>query len=886
MAAHAEQRRLEEARAQGVVPWRRWGPYLSERQWGTVREDYSPDGSAWEYFPHDHARSRAYHWGEDGLAGISDEGQRLCLAVALWNGRDPFLKERLFGLTASEGNHGEDVKEYYFYLDATPTHAYMKYLYKYPQRAFPYADLVGENRRRGPGEPEYELLDTGVFDDDRYFDVTVEYAKVSPGDVLVQIRADNRGPDTAPLHVLPTLWFRNRWAWGAAVPRPSLRRADAPPGQRAVAAFDAETGEHVLWCEGEAALLFTENETNTRRLSGAPNPTPYVKDGINDAVVLGRADAVNPEQAGTKAAAHYVLQVAGGGAATLRLRLRDAEAPAPADARLFGPAFEAILAERRAEADDFYDTVLPASLGPDARSVARQALGGLLWSKQFYNFELPAWLTEHARGGAGRRRGPRWQWFHLRCHDIVSVPDRWEYPWCSAWDVAFHAVALALTDVDFAKQQITLVLNERYQHPSGQLPASERSFDEVTPPVHAWAALWVYQHEKAVRGRGDLDFLARVFRKLLLHFTWWVNRKDPGGGPEPIAGPNPQTDGIAWTAFFSQSMLQMAIELASEMPSYEDLIPKFVEHFLLIAAAMDYVGERQDEMWDETDGFFYDVVRLPDGRAERLRIRSLVGLLPLCATVVIPREAVERFPDAVQRLREFVAEDPTLTRTIAPPGRPGVHGRRLLALLDENRLRRVLARMLDEAEFLGAYGIRSLSRHHRDHPYVVTVDASTLRVQYEPAESAAGPYAGNTNWRGPIWFPLNVLIIRALIQLYAYYGDGLTVECPTGSGKQRTLFEVAREITDRLARIFLRDEAGRRPVHGTAEKFQTDPHWRDHVLFYEYFHPDDGRGFGASHHTGWTALIAPLLAAFAGLGPGEVLDRDTSALAPSPDGRH
>ena len=882
MARHAEQRRLEEARAHSIVPWRRWGPYLSERQWGTVREDYSPDGTAWEYFPHDHARSRAYHWGEDGLAGLCDESQRLCLALALWNGRDPFLKERLFGLTASEGNHGEDVKEYYFYLDSTPTHSYMKYLYKYPQRDFPYADLVAENARRRRDEPEYELLDTGAFAGDRYFDVVVEYAKVTPGDILMQIRVDNRGPEAAPLHVLPTLWFHNRWAQDAAAPRPSLARAETPAGVVAVTAFDPERGEHTLWCEGAPALLFTENETNTLRLFGAPNPTPYVKDGINDAVVHGRADAVNPAGAGTKVAAHYALEIPARGSAILRARLRDGDAPA-LDGRPFGAGFEAALAERRADADDFYDVVLPGVLGPDARRVARQALAGLLWSKQFYRFELPAWLTDHARGRPGWP-ARNWRWYHLRCHDIVAVADKWEYPWCSSWDLAFHAVALAMVDPDFAKQQLLLILHERYQHPNGQLPGSERSFDEVTPPVHAWAALWVYQHEKAARGVGDLEFLAKVFRKLLLHFTWWLNRQDPECAPA-VDGPVAHADGVAWTAFFSQSMLQMALELASEMPSYEDLIPKFVQHFLLIASSMDLVDEREEEMWDEADGFFYDVVRLPEGRAERLRVRSLAGLLPLCATVVIPEEAVARFPDAAQRVREFVGRDPAITRNIASPGRPGVAGRRVLAILDENRLRRVLARMLDEDEFLGPHGIRSLSRHHLDHPYVVDGAGGDLRVDYEPAEAVGGPRGANANWRGPIWFPLNVLLVRGLVQLYAYHGDELTVECPTGSGKRMTLFEVAREITDRLTRIFLQDAAGRRPVYAADSRFQTDPHWRDLLLFYEYFHGDDGRGFGASHQTGWTGLIAPLVAVFAGLQPDAVLDHGTRVLVPSRNGQ-
>jgi Mannosylglycerate hydrolase MGH1-like glycoside hydrolase domain len=870
----AEHGRLEEARTPGV-PWRKWGPYLSERQWGTVREDYSESGDAWAYFSHDQARSRAYRWGEDGLAGVSDDHQRLCFALALWNGRDPILKERMFGLTNSEANHGEDVKEYYFYLDSTPTHSYMKYLYKYPQAAFPYDDLVKTNQGRSRQEFEYELLDTGVFDQDRYFDVVVEYAKASPEDLLVQITVHNRGPEPATLHVLPTLWFRNTWSWGGEEPRPELRQHAAG----VIAAAHPELGPRFLSCDGAAALLFTENETNMERLFGAPNRTPYVKDGIDGYLVHGRRDAVNPGQRGTKASAHYPLTVGARASRTIRLRLQDAAPAAP-----FG-TFDATMQARRQEADEFYASVIPPSLSADAANVMRQALAGMLWSKQFYNYDVDTWLGEHGadpfkpmRRAASRND----HWHHMHNADVISMPDKWEYPWYAAWDLAFHCLALTLVDEDFGKQQLDLMLQDHYLHPSGQIPAYEWNFGDVNPPVHAWATLFTYRLEKARRGRGDVDWLERLFQKLLLNFTWWVNRKDRAGSnlfeggflgldnigvfdrsaALPTGGYLEQADGTAWMALFCQNMLEIAIQLTLERPAYADMAQKFVEHFLWIATSMMRAGG-DTGMWDEADGFFYDVLRLPDGSAQRLKVRSMVGLLPLCAVTVFEGELLGRYPEMQNRLRRFIVARPELRAFIHDPVKRGQGDRRLASLLDEAKLRRVLAIMLDEKEFLSPYGIRALSRHHAEHPYVFNAGGQEYRVSYLPGESDTGMFGGNSNWRGPIWMPVNGLIIRALLQYYTYYGDAFTIECPTGSGRQMTLYQVAEEISRRLASIFLRDEKGRRPVYGGARKFQEDPHWRDHLLFYEYFHGDNGAGLGASHQTGWTGIIARSLHLFA-----------------------
>ena len=877
-AKTAEALRLDEAREQGV-PWRQWGPYLSERQWGTVREDYSEDGNAWDYFTHDQARSRAYHWGEDGLAGLSDDHQRLCFAVALWNGKDPILKERIYGLTNSEANHGEDVKEYYFYLDSTPTHSYMKYLYKYPQDKFPYINLIESNRHRSRMDPEYELLDTGIFNEDRYFDVFVEYAKAAPDDILIQISVANRGPEAATLHVLPTLWFRNIWSWWPDQAKPSLRQVREASGVGTIAASHAELGECYLSCEGNPYLLFTENDTNNERLFGTPNASPYVKDGINNYVVAGRREAVNPNHTGTKAAAHYQVNVGAGATSVIRLRLSISEA---GDA--FGSQFDQIFEQRRHEADAFYEAITPARVGEDEANVMRQALAGMLWSKQFFFFDVDMWLREHGvdpfRPSSRQMRNR--EWFHMVSEHVISMPDKWEYPWFAAWDLAFHTIALSTVDVDFAKQQLDLLLVGLYLHPTGQIPAYEWNFSDVNPPVHGWATIFLYRTEQALRGTTDLEFLKRVFGKLTSNFGWWVNRKDRDGrnlyeggflgldnigvfdrsSPLPTGGYLEQADGTAWVALYAQNMTEIAVELAAHEPAYEELAANIGIQFLLIARAMNAVGP--EGMWDEEDGFYYDVLRLPDGNATRLKVRSMVGLLPLCATTVVERWQRERVPTLTTRLYERFRRMPELRESIhaTGPGQFGVAERGILALVNENRLRRILSRMLDENEFLSPYGIRALSRYHAEHPYVFSVQGQEYRVNYLPAESDTGMFGGNSNWRGPIWMPVNALLIRALLQYYLYYGNNFKIECPTGSGNSMNLFEVAREIANRLTHIFLRDETGRRPVFGGAEKFQNDPNWRDHLLFYEYFHGDNGAGIGASHQTGWTGLVAPLIEIF------------------------
>ncbi len=863
-----------------TAAWKKWGPYLSERQWGTVREDYSENGDAWNYFTHDQARSRVYHWGEDGLAGFSDLKQRLCFALALWNGKDPILKERLFGLTNGEGNHGEDVKEYYFYLDSTPTHSYMKYLYKYPQRAFPYNDLVETNRRRTRDEFEYELIDTGVFADDRYFDVFVEYAKASPEDILIRISVGNRGPEEAMLHVLPTLWFRNTWSWWPEAQKPVLREEAGGAGTAsAIAASHPQIGQRFLYCEGNAPLLFTENETNNARLFGTANISPYVKDGINDSIVYGRSEAVNPAHTGTKAAAHYQVKIGPGRAEVIRLRLRDTPPGAGKDP--LGPEFDAVLDSRLKEADEFYRAVTPAGLSEDEARVMRQALAGMLWSKQYYFLDADKWLAERSANPLreGNRQSRNREWFHMVNDHVISMPDKWEYPWYAAWDLAFHTMALSVVDVDFAKEQLDLMLREIYLHPSGQIPAYEWNFSDVNPPVHAWATLFLHWMEQALHGTVDLEFLKRSFSKLALNFTWWVNRKDRFGknvfeggflgldnigvfdrsAPLPTGGYLEQADGTAWMALFCQNMVELGVELAAQDPTYEDMAYKFLEHFLWIAASVNRVG--QEGMWDEEDGFYYDVLRRPDGSATRLKVRSMVGLLPLCATTVVERWQRERVPRVMAYSQERVRRLPELLASIHPTGAGhlGVEDRGIIALVNPDRLRRILSRMLDENEFLSPYGIRALSRYHAGHPYVFRVDGAEYRVDYLPAESNTGMFGGNSNWRGPIWFPVNALIIRALLQFYLYYGNGFKVECPTGSGIMMNLYEVGMEIARRLTRIFLRNEHGRRPVYGGTEKLQSDPHWRDHLLFYEYFHGDNGAGLGASHQTGWTGLVARLI---------------------------
>ncbi len=880
--AIAEEQRLEQSRER-KAHWKRWGPYLSERAWGTVREDYSQYGTAWDYFPHDHARSRAYRWNEDGLAGICDRRQTTCLALALWNGRDPILKERIFGLTGSEGNHGEDVKEYYFYLDSTPTHSYMKYLYKYPQAEFPYAQLVEENRRRGKLASEFELIDTGVFNDDRYFDVFVEYAKADVEDILIKISAVNHGPEAAPLNLLPTVWFRNIWSWDqtgdhSEAPRPSLRKADSK-SETVIELNHPESGQRWLYCDGNPELLFTENDTNTQRLFNAPSASRYVKDGINDYVVHGVQQAVNPQQEGTKAAANYSLLVQPGETATIRLRLTNK--PARAGAKVFAD-FDKVFADRVREADEFYDTVVPKHLSDDARSVMRQSLGGLLWSKQFYHYEVEQWLAgDHAAPQPPRERvkGRNHEWTHLYNADVISMPDKWEYPWYAAWDLAFHCVPLALVDSEFAKDQLILMLREWYMHPNGQLPAYEWAFGDVNPPVHAWAAWRVYKIEKKRRGLGDTVFLKRIFQKLLLNFTWWVNRKDADGmnifqggflgldnigvfdrsAPLPTGGHIAQSDGTSWMAMYALNLLAIAMELAKEDQSYEDVASKFWEHFLSIARAMNNRGDEDIKLWDERDGFFYDVLHLPEGKPLPMKVRSMVGLIPLFAVETLEPELLGQLPDFKRRMEWFINNRPDLTQNVACMRTPGNAERRLLSIVSRDQLRSVLRFMLDENEFLSPYGIRAISRYHKNNPYVLQVNGTEHRVDYEPAESSTGLFGGNSNWRGPIWFPLNYLLIESLQKFHHYLGEDFKVECPTGSGQMMTLWEVAAEISQRLSRIFLRDANGHRPVFGGNEKFQADANWRDLVPFHEYFHGDNGAGIGASHQTGWTGLVAKLL---------------------------
>jgi len=894
MTHNAEKQRLQEAREK-TVAWKKWGPYLSERQWGTVREDYSDNGDAWAHFSHDQARSRYYRWGEDGLAGISDDQQYLCFALALWNGQDPILKERLFGLTNSEGNHGEDVKEYYFYLDSTPTHSYMKYLYKYPQRPFPYVDLVETNGARSRLEQEYELLDTGVFDDDRYFDVFVEYAKASAEDILIRITAANRGPDAAPLHILPTLWFRNTWSSQAETTRPALKAIDGPAGAAAIAANHPLLGDMYLYSQGDAELLFTNNESNETRLYNRPNATPYVKDSFHRFLIDGESEAINPARTGTKTAAHYTLTIPAGESATVELRLTRA---APGEATPFGEAFESVFRDRLAEADAFYTAITPGRLSADAAAVMRQALAGMLWSKQYYYYDLDIWLQEqhaHPWKVGARTTVRNRQWVHMNNADVISMPDKWEYPWYAAWDLAFHTIALVMVDADFAKEQLELFLSDRFLHPGGQIPAYEWNFGDVNPPVHAWATLFVYRIDAEMNGQPDVRFLAQSFQKLLLNFTWWLNRKDLSGrnlfeggflgldnigvfdrsSPLPTGGFLEQADGTAWMAFYCLNMLEMALELLPTEPQlYGNMVLKFFSHFMLIAAAMDRIGEHADEMWDEEDGFFYDVLRFPDGTAVRLKVRSMVGLLPICATTVIEPDVVAAMPELMDRVRAFLDRHPELSATIGVPREPGYEGRYLMSTVNEAKLRRVLRAMLDEDEFLSPYGIRALSRRHLDEPYRFHVGAQEYRVTYLPAESDNGMFGGNSNWRGPIWMPVNMLILRALLQLYRYYGPEFKVEYPTGSGHEATLYEVAMGIGRRLASIFVRDRDGHRPIYGGAEKFQNDPHWRDLILFYEYFHADLGAGVGAGHQTGWTGIIARIIQMLGSITAGDALTED------------
>ena len=892
--AGVEQVRLRESR-DGVKAWKLWGPYLSERQWGTVREDYSPNGDAWNYFTHDQARSRTYKWGEDGIAGISDDKQRLCFALALWNGKDPILKERLFGLTNSEGNHGEDVKEYYFYLDSTPTHSYMKYLYKYPQAAFPYEDLVKTNAKRSKFESEYELLDTKIFDEDKYFDVFVEYAKADVEDVLVRITAANRGPEAAAIHLLPTLWFRNTWFRDEKPTPPEIQQIEADKGKLVMSTSEARTGQMFLHCESAQGLLFTNNESNEKRLWGGPNLSPFVKDAFNEYLVHGVKEAVNPAKNGTKAAALYQLTVPPGGEVVVRLRLtRDAKLKG------VGTDFDDVFAEMICAANEFYEGIFPPKTTDDDKKIMRQALAGMLWSKQFYYFDVDLWLREHGYSPTGGqkkdvRNSP---WYHMVNADIISMPDKWEYPWYAAWDLAFHAATLAMVDVDFAKNQLELMVSEAYAHPNGQIPAYEWNFGDVNPPVHAWSVLYVYLTEKSIRGTGDLEFLKNCFGKLLLNFTWWVNRKDRDGKnvfeggflgldnigifdrSAPLANGAylEQADGTAWMAMFCQSMLSIALELLVYTDGYEEISVKFLGHFLWIAGAMDPQGDNTNELWDHEDGFFYDVLNHKDGSACRLKLKSMVGLLPLAAVSIMTPEVVQRCPHLMERVKVFFSRRPELACNLHNPEIPGENGRYMLSVLDKDNLKRVLSRMLDEKQFLGDHGIRAISKEYHEKPFEFDMDGAKYTVAYEPAESTTGMFGGNSNWRGPVWMPVNGLLIKSLLLLFQYYGDSLKVECPTGSGVEKNLFEVAHEISNRLAGIFRVDAKGRRPVYGNTEKFQTDPHWKNYILFYEYFHGDNGAGVGASHQTGWTGLVARFMQLFDSVTGEEVIKEGTGAL--------
>lgn len=877
IAMTPEEIRLQQDRER-VTYWKRWGPYLSDRQWGTVREDYSHDGSAWDYFPHDHARSRVYRWGEDGIAGISDSRQRLCFAIALWNGNDPILKERLFGLTGTEGNHGEDVKEYYFYLDNTPTHSYMKCLYKYPQQAFPYSQLVQENQQRSKFEPEFELLDTGIFAENRYFDVFVEYAKAAPEDILIQIAIANRSSQAHTLHLLPTLWFRNLWAWNPEIEKPFIKVVTSDTNLSVIEASHSTLGNRWLYCEGNTELLFTDNETNYERLFGLNNSSPYVKDGINEYVVNGRTAAVNPKRIGTKFAAHYTLQLAPGETKIIRLRLSDVQTlPNP-----FGTDFDTTLKTRIAEADEFYQRICPFPMSEDERNIQRQAFAGLLWSKQYYHYVVHNWLN----GDPGqppppptRKAGRNHEWISLFSEDILSMPDKWEYPWFAAWDLAFHLIPLAIVDPDFAKLQLDRLTREWYMQPNGQMPAYEWAFSDVNPPVQAWAALRVYEIEQKFYGKSDRAFLQKVFHKLLLNFTWWVNRKDVEGrnifqggflgldnigvfdrsATLPTGGHIDQSDGTSWMGMYCLNLLAIALELAQTNPVYEDIATKFFEHYLYIADAMNRIGEAETSLWNETDGFYYDVLHLPNDQQIELKVRSMVGLIPLFAIETLEPETLHQLPAFKKRLEWVIQHRPDLRRNVACMETQGMQARRLLAIVSQDKLRRILQKMLDETEFLSSHGIRALSKHHATHPYTFDVDGTQFRVDYEPAESSSGLFGGNSNWRGTVWFPVNFLLIESLQKFHHYLGDDFKVECPTGSGQWRNLWEVALELSHRLIQIFLQDPSGRRPVYGATELFQTDPNWQDLMLFYEYFHGDNGAGIGASHQTGWTGLVAKLI---------------------------
>ncbi|MEM6835782.1 MAG: glucosidase [Cyanobacteria bacterium P01_C01_bin.120] len=888
----AEHQRLQDIHEQGAA-WKKWGPYLSDRQWGTVREDYSPTGAAWDYFSHEQSHSRAYRWGEDSLLGISDEKQRLCFGLALWNGKDPVIKERLFGLTGNQGNHAEDVKEYYFYLDSTPTHSYMKGLYKYPHAAYPYSDLVNTNQRRGRDEAEYELLDTGVFDDSRYFDVFVEYAKAAPEDVLIQISVVNQGPESQTLQVLPHLWFRNTWSWNQDSDQPDIKVAAHHASHSTLEANHPELGTYWLHCQSQKnwtapsdRLLFTENETNYQKLFGAENSTPYVKDAFHRYLIEGQTDAVNPNGFGTKAAAHYTLTIAPGETQYIRLRLSNAEISAPPFAD-----FDQVMQTRVKEAHEFYSQIAPFCHSEDIANVQRQAFAGLMWGKQYYRFDVFRWLEGDPTmppPPPGHQHGRNREWLHLDAGDIISMPDKWEYPWFAAWDQAFHCIPLAIIDPEFAKHQLDILTREWYMHPNGQMPAYEWAFGDVNPPVHAWATWRVYKiaQKLAKTGVGGANaeqenraFLERVFQKLLLNFTWWVNRKDAEGNnvfeggflgldnigvfdrsaPLPTGGHIEQSDGTSWMAMYSLNMLTIALELAQENPVYEDMATKFFEHFIYIADAMNHMGGGKTELWDDEDGFFYDVLHLPHSESLKLKVRSMVGLIPLFAIETLEPETLDKLPGFKARLEWFEVNRPHLSHNVPSFFENGVGKRRLLAIVRPDKLKRILAKMLDEQEFLAPNGIRALSRYHQENPYVFYTDGEAHRVDYEPAESNTGLFGGNSNWRGPIWFPVNYLLVESLQKFHHYLGDQYQVECPTGSGTYKCLWDVALDLENRMIRIFLKDDSGQRPVFGGIEPFQQDTNWQDYILFYEYFHGDNGAGLGASHQTGWTGLVAKLI---------------------------
>ena len=899
-----EDHRLEEAR-QRKKHWKRWGPYLSERQWGTVREDYSANGTAWEYFPFQDAHARTYRWGEDGIGGICDRHQNICFALALWNGKDPILKERLFGLTGNQGNHGEDVKECYFYLDSTPTHSYMRMLYKYPQAEFPYLRLLEENQRRGRTQPEFELLDTGVFEDNRYFDVFVEYAKTDVEDILIKITAWNRGAEAAPLHLLPTVWFRNTWSWGKDLRRPAARRAPDTPGSLCTELEHWQYGKRWLLSAGNPELLFTENETNYEKIFKYRNRTPYVKDGFHNYLIHGNKATVNPQHSGTKMAAHYPLNIGPGESLTIKLRLTDLDplggmdsnspmvgtitgpahqerAPGVPGTNDFGDGYEAIFALRQKEASEFYESRISKDLSEDARHVMRQAYAGMLWCKQFYHYDVYTWLEGDPAGPEPppeRLHGRNKDWTHLYNDDIISMPDKWEYPWYAAWDLAFHCIPLAMIDPDYAKDQLILLLREWYMHPNGQLPAYEWAFSDVNPPVHAWAAWRVYKIERRMRGVADRSFLEKIFHKLLLNFTWWVNRKDPDGhnifqggflgldnigvfdrsAPLPTGGHLEQSDGTSWMGMYCLNMLAIALELAKDDQAYEDVASKFFEHFVYIARAMNDMGPSGRSLWDNEDGFYYDLLHLPNGDEHFLKIRSMVGLIPLFAVETLEPEIVDRLPGFKRRMQWFIDNHPDVPEHIEMTQRSARGVRRQLSLANRKQIKRMLNRMLDESEFLSPHGVRALSRYHLDHPYEVQVNGHINRVDYEPAESTTGVFGGNSNWRGPIWFPVNFLLIESLQKYHHYYGEDFKVECPTHSGNEQDLWQVSKEISRRLTRIFLRGKDGKRPFAGGQELFNSDPNWRDLILFYEYFHGDNGAGLGANHQTGWTGLVAKLL---------------------------